>query len=110
MGGWETVLAALGGLLLGMGLGLGLGRRREAAARRRLRAHGQALRSTVIPVLEERAELVGVPEAERGDGAGDPLETATQLAASIQRHHDAQVLPYTDTVDISSEHLEEHGS
>jgi hypothetical protein len=98
MGGWETVLAALGGLLLGMGLGMGLGRGRERAVVRRLDEHARRLRRVVVPLLEEHADELGLPEADRCRNTDDPLEVTVQLSAAIREHERPSVLPFSDTI------------
>ena len=102
MSGWETVLAALGGLLLGFGAGLVATRRRERALERRITRFSQQLRSHVVPVLEERAASLGLSPSERSSESDDPLTLAVSLAGSIQRFSDARTLPFSDTLDAAS--------
>lgn len=107
MEGWETVVAALGGLLFGLGLGLALSRRREARIRRRLTQQAQRLRAAVIPVLEERADALGLSADERKSASDEPHELAVHLAESIRRFTDARTLPFSDTLDAARVVLEE---
>lgn len=105
MDGWETVLAALGGLLLGLGLGLTLGRRRESGLRRKLTLLDSGLRRSVIPVLEDRALAIGLPVGERSRESTDPVRVSLELSASIRRFEESQDLPFSDTLEIDAEHL-----
>ncbi len=105
MNGWETVLAALGGILVGLGLGMALARRSEARLRREFREALHQIQTSVVPVLEDRAAAVGVPRQERSTASEHPLDLALALSSSIRRHVDQhsiaeRELPFTDTVDI----------
>ncbi len=97
--GWETVLAAVGGVLLGLGVGVVVGRRGERELQRRLHEHASQLRRAVIPYLEERAAALGVPESDRHRHVSDPLELVVRLTVSVREVSEHASLPYTDTVE-----------
>ncbi len=103
MAGWESVIAALGGLLVGIGIGMLLGRKRELTLRRRLTTHATELRSTVIPILEEHADKLGLPDSERCQESSNPLELTVRLSRSLGRHAEAQELPFDDTMELGND-------
>jgi hypothetical protein len=99
--GWETLLAAVGGLLVGLGLGVTIGRRGDARQRtERVRVEA-AVRTSVVPVLEARAEELGVS---RAPDVTDPVASAITLADAIRRH-ESRGLPYSDTVAVDKQKL-----
>jgi hypothetical protein len=102
---WETVLAAVGGLVLGYGLGLVAGRKRERRLARNLRKVQSRVRASVIPILEGRAQALGLPRSARSYETEDPLDVAVDLSTSIQRHQEEQGLAFSDTVELSNEGL-----
>lgn len=101
--GVESILAVAGGLFLGTGLGIFLGRGRERGVQRKLTEHRTALANTVIPVLEQHADSLGLPEHERCREISDPLRLTVALSTSIRRHQEAQNLPFSDTLDVAVE-------
>ncbi len=105
MGAWETVLAAAGGLVLGVGLGLALARARERDLLRRLRNDQARVRASIVPVLEWRAEALGIPAADRQSLSDDPIELAIGLSASIARVEGDPNLAFSDTVEVSRAEL-----
>lgn len=109
VGAWETVLAATGGLILGLGLGLVIARARERALSHRLRRLQARLRSTVVPVLEARAQALGIPPAERQSYQDDPIELAVGLSASIQRVEGDPNLAFSDTVEVARAEMRRKG-
>lgn len=109
VGIWETVLAAGGCLVLGIGLGLLVGRLSERSARQRLRQVQARLRSTVVPVLESRAQAIGIPPAERQSYQEDPIELAVGLSASIQRVEGDPNLAFSDTLEVARAELRRKG-
>lgn len=109
VGAWETVLAAAGGLILGLGLGLVIARMRERDLSQRLRRLEARLRSTVVPVLEARAQALGIPPAERQSYQDDPVETAVGLSASIQRVEGDPNLAFSDTVEVARAEMRRRG-
>ncbi|MFO0695858.1 MAG: hypothetical protein U0230_20010 [Polyangiales bacterium] len=104
MTGWETVLAAVGGTLVGLGLGITIGRRGEERIRLERAQVDAQLGNSVIPVLVHRAEQLSLPvrPIARDD---DPVEVAVELATSIQRFDETKNLPFSDTVDVSRSSL-----
>ena len=95
-----AILAVVGGVLVGIGVGLVLGRGREKGVRRHLTEHRLALRASVVPVLEEHADALEMPESERCGDVDDPLDLAVALSISIRRFKDAQHLPFSDTLEL----------
>ncbi|MCC6873823.1 MAG: hypothetical protein IT378_05870 [Sandaracinaceae bacterium] len=96
----ETVVAAVGGLLLGGGVAAIVATQRE---RRLLRARVEAetrLRRVVVPLLEKRADLLGIPAAKRGSNGEGAVELAVALAGAIHTHEQSADLPFGDTVEI----------
>jgi hypothetical protein len=100
--GWETVLAAVGGLVLGLGLGLTWGGRGERRVVRRLRSAQSRIRSSVLPVLQSRAESLGLG---KGEDEEDPLEQAVDLSTRIERFESDKNLAYSDTVEVERKRL-----
>lgn len=84
--------------MIGLGVGLAFSLRRERALRRQLRDHATQLRLAVIPLLEERANSLSLPDSERHRDVDDPLELTVRLAASLRAVGERSSLPYTDTV------------
>ncbi len=106
MAAWETLLAAIGGLVLGFGLGLVAGRRREQGRARDLARLRSRVRASVLPVLEGRAQALGVSRSERGYDTEDPLEAVVDLSSTIQRLEDAQNMAFSDTLELSRKELD----
>ena len=106
MGAWETVLAAAGGLVLGIGLGLAIARIRDRALALRLRRERARLRSSVVPVLEARAQQLGIPVDERQSYDDDPVELAVGLSVSIMRVEGDPNLAFSDTVELARADLD----
>jgi len=104
--GWVALLAALGGLVLGIGIGLVLGRSREQRIRRRLDRLESRLRTSIIPVLEGRAHSLGLPRNSRATDGEDPVDVAVNLSSSIQRLEGDASLPFSDTLELSRKELE----
>ena len=102
MSGWETLVAALGGLSVGAGLGILIGRRGEGQLRRQLAQVRTRTRSSVLPVLERRAEELDIPTQDRQFASNDPVELALLLSESVARAEEKQELPFSDTVELST--------
>lgn len=94
-------MAAVGGLVLGLGIGLATGRARVRGLVRRMRQDRARIRASVVPVLEARAQTLGIPPAERQSFQDDPLELAIGLSASIQRVEGDPNLAFSDTVELA---------
>ena len=101
-----TILAAASGLLLGLGLGFVLGRSRVTALGRRLRQLEIRARATLVPVLERRADTLGVPKHQRGIEEEDQLEAAMTLASAIEKKESAATLPFSDTLQINASEIQ----
>lgn len=114
MHGWEAVMAALGGLLLGLGLGVGArGRRqqREAQQAAELKRRAHALSEVAVPWLRSRAETLGAPrETVAAATAEDPLGATHALIDTIMRLEREDLLPYSDTMELDAIALAESAS
>jgi hypothetical protein len=106
MHGWEAVMAALGGLLLGLGLGVGVrGRRdrRAVQAATDLQRRAAELDALVNPWLRAHAATLGAPaETVAQRGQGDALETAHALIETIVRCEREDLLPFSDTMELDA--------
>lgn len=107
MAGWETVLAAIGGLILGFGLGMVVSRGRDPDATKRLRRIESRVRGSVIPVLEARALALGLNKEQRDSRETDPLELAVSLSTSIQQFEEHNDVAFSDTLEVSRADLED---
>lgn len=106
MAGWETVLAAVGGLVLGTGLIAFLSRQRERRWMRRRVELETRLRRVVVPVLERRADALGIPTAQRGRDEDGAVELTLTLAEAIKQLEESAELPFGDTVEVARRELE----
>ena len=101
----ETLLAALGGLVLGAGISAYISMQRDRkTARERLDLETK-LRRVVVPVLERRADTLGIPPAERGRDADGPVALTMTLASAIRQEEESGELPFGDTVEVSRSEL-----
>ncbi len=106
MAGWETVLAAIGGMVLGVGAASFLSRRRERRwARQKVELEAR-LRRAIVPVLERRADVLGIPPAQRGDDGDGAITLALTLAQAIRSVEESSELPFGDTVEVSRKELD----
>ncbi|HEY8431380.1 MAG TPA: hypothetical protein VIL20_23530 [Sandaracinaceae bacterium] len=105
MAGWETLLAALGGMILGVGVASIASRRRERRSLRQKLELEARVRREVVPVLERRAHVLRVPPAERGNERDGPIEVAVALASAIRRIEESIELPFGDTVEVARTEL-----
>jgi hypothetical protein len=103
--GWETILAAIGGLLGGFGIGVVVARRREQRMIDRTRALEARVKKAVLPVLDDRAHALGLSKSERPKQA-DPILTAIELSQTIQRVEERNHVAYSDTLELSRTELE----
>lgn len=114
-----SILAAVGGLVAGAGFGVALTRRQAPAppppSDDRLRAMTHRLREKVSPVLERRAEILGLtfPPRLRMKGEhgsveleGDEVERLVIMAEAIRSKEEADSVALSDTVQISKQELE----
>lgn len=103
MHGWEAVMAALGGLLLGLGLGVGSARRREVREADALERRIRELEQVAVPWLRARAEALGAaPHTLERDPSDDALATTRGLIETIQRLEREDLLPYNDTMELEA--------
>lgn len=103
--GWETLLAAFGGLALGAGL---TALRSIQDRRRWLRERVELetkMRRFVVPVLERRADVLRIPAAERGDHTDGPLHLSVTLAQAIGNVEESADLPFGDTLEVARNEL-----
>jgi len=98
-------MAAAGGLVLGLGVGLAIARLRERGVWRRVRQDHARLRASVVPVLEARAQQLGIPREERESLDGDPIALAVGLSVSIMRVEGDPNLAFSDTVQLARAEL-----
>jgi hypothetical protein len=99
--GWETVLAAFGGLVLGLGLGMVFGRRHAQDADKAARRLRSRIRASVVPVLEGQALALGLSREERASQSEDPCDVAVDLSVSIQKFQDSHNMAFSDTLELS---------
>lgn len=107
MPAWETLVAALGGLVLGAGIASWLGWQRE---RRLIRARVELearLRRDVLPVLERRADVLGIPTSDRGHNDDGTASLVQTLARAIKLEEESHQLPFGDTLEASRAALED---
>lgn len=101
-------LAATVGLALGIAVGFFVWARPLERARGRLAVAMTEVRTHVIPVLERRASSLEVPSERRGArDADDAIAAAVTTARAIHATEEKLVLPFTDTLEISREHLDQ---
>ena len=63
------------------------------------------LRRDVVPVLERRADLLGIPAKERGHNDDGPVQLTQTLARAIKGHEESGELPFGDTLEVSRAEL-----
>jgi hypothetical protein len=103
MHGWEAVMAALGGLLLGAGLGVGLSRREVARATLAFQQRVRELDRVALPWLKARAEALGAPESVlQSTPDGTPLSETLALVEVVQRLEREDLLPFSDTMEVDA--------
>ncbi len=105
MAGLETMLAALGGLVLGAGMLAFLSRRRERSWTRQRVEIETRMRRDVIPVLERRADVLGIPPKKRGHDSDGPVALVSILARAIRAEEESGDLPFGDTLEVSRTEL-----
>ena len=103
----ETILAAVGGLVLGGGIAAYVYRQRERRWLRERLEIETRLRRVVVPVLERRAETLGIPTSARGANADGPVVLTMTLASAIRAEEESGELPFGDTVEVSRSDLDE---
>jgi hypothetical protein len=95
-------VAAVGGLLLGLGLGLSIGRRSGGNVASDRNATEARIRTVVLPVLERRADELGLKSSPPVDPKKDVIGAAVSLASAIQRSDIGRELGLSDTVEFES--------
>lgn len=99
-------LATAVGVFLGIAVGFFVWARPLERARGALARAGAEVRAHVIPVLERRASSLDIPRDARGArDADDAIRSAVTTARAITASEEKLVLPFTDTVEMSSEAL-----
>lgn len=107
MPGWETLIAAAGGLALGAGVAAIWARQRQGRTHRERVELETRLRRTVIPVLERRADVLGIPPADRGEDGDGAVALTLALAQVIKTQEESAELPFGDTVEVDRKSLDE---
>lgn len=107
MNGWETVLAAIGGTMLGFGLGLVVSARRESSLRRHVTKLHAQVRDVVLPVLERQVDDSGLRFSERPK-TKDAIQRAVALAEALLKQSEREALGFSETIDIASDELVTH--
>lgn len=106
MAGLETLLAAAVGLLAGAGIvGFVSSRRERRGTRARVELEAR-VRSVIVPVLERRAAVLGIPPAARGRDEEGTMGLALTLARAIQTEEESGELPFGDTVEVARDELD----
>ncbi len=105
--GLETLIAALGGALVGAGVASLLIRQgaRGRWSRERVEIETR-LRRTVVPVLERRADVLGIPPARRGVDDDGAIELTLTLAQAIDTVETSGDLPFGDTLEVAREDVQ----
>lgn len=106
MSSFETALAAICGLVLGAGVASYLSMQK---ARRSMRWRVELetrLRRVVVPVLERRADVLGIPPSERGRNADGAIDLTLTLAQAIKTEEESAELAFGDTVEVQRSQLE----
>ncbi len=104
--GWETLLAACGGLALGAGLtALRALQDRRRWFRERVELETK-VRRFVVPVLERRADVLQIPPSERGTPEDGPLHVSVTLARAIGHLEESADLPFGDTLEVARNELQ----
>lgn len=106
MPGWETLVAAAGGFAIGGGLAAIWARQRQARTARERVELETRLRRTVIPVLERRADVLGIPPSERGVDSDGAAALTVTLAQVIKTQEESAELPFGDTVEVDRSSLD----
>jgi len=107
----ETVVGLAGAFALGAAVGLALGlllaHRRETVAMKRVASLEARVRASVIPILERRAETLGVPASTRAGASGDAFEVALSLAHSVQRTEESLNIGLSDTLQVARSEVQQ---
>lgn len=104
--GWETLWAALVGLAVGVVVTALIARQGHRRSSRALIEIETRMRRTVVPVLERRADALGVPPAKRGADDDGPIALVVTLATAIGAVEESAELPFGDTVEVSRRELD----
>jgi len=60
------------------------------------------VRTTLMPILEERADALGLSARDRDPVGADPVEVALMLGEDVRRAEERQALPFSDTVELTA--------
>jgi hypothetical protein len=98
---WETILAAIGGLVLGLGIGMWLAGRRVRHLFARERREQTRAVAQLVPILERQAKIAGVdlPSGEL------TLSQAADLAVAIRGREERQRFALSETIALPASEI-----
>ena len=100
MHGIEAILAALGGLLLGLGLGFAWAERKAEASVAQLRMRAAEIERRAMPLLRATQRSGKGPAS---SPAGErPLDVTSSLLDALEHSQHADDLAFSDTMEASS--------
>lgn len=93
--------------MLGAGIAAYLAMQRERRWMRQRVDLEAKLRRIVVPVLERRADTLGIPPSARGKNSDGPVALTITLASAIRDDEESGTLPFGDTLQVSRSELDE---
>lgn len=107
MPAWELIAVGVGGLGAGLVMSALLLQSRLRQHARSALERDVALRRLVVPVLERRADMLGIPPKARGANTDTPYDLVLTLSRAIGNLEESADLPFGDTVEVSRDDLEQ---